>query len=65
MRPSRRRASDNPCVPVEQTTLLYKEAPELLLQLRGQQLADGRELFRLGPGAATRILSSAECGVSW
>ena len=65
MRPSCRRASDNLYVPVEQTTLLYKEVPELPRQPWREQPAASPELFRLGPGAATRNLPAAECGVSW
>ena len=40
MRPSCRRASDNLHVPVEQTTLLYKEGPEFLRQPWREQPAD-------------------------
>jgi hypothetical protein len=64
MRPSSRRASDNLYVPVEPTALLYKEGPEFLSRPCGQQPAASPELFRLGPGAATRNLPAAESGVS-
>jgi hypothetical protein len=60
MRRSSRRGSDNHYVAVEQTTLLYKEGPEL-----PRQPAASPELFRLGPGAAARNLPAGECGVSW
>jgi hypothetical protein len=65
MRPSCRRASANLHVPVGQTALLYKEGPELNRQPWSEQPADSPELFRLGPGAATRNLPAEECGVSW
>jgi hypothetical protein len=58
-----RRASANLYVPVEQTALLYKEGPAFLRPLWRQQPADAPELFRLGPGAATRNLAAGECGV--
>jgi hypothetical protein len=65
MRPSRRRASGNLYVPVEQTTLLYKEGSELPRHPWREQLAASPEPFRLGPGAAARNLAAGECGVSW
>jgi hypothetical protein len=52
-------------VPVGQTSLLYKEAPELLHQSWQQQQADSSELFCVGPGAAARNLAAGECGASW
>jgi hypothetical protein len=64
MPPSCRRASDHLYILVEQATLLYKEGPELPRRLWGQQPPASPELFRLRPGAATGILSAAECGVS-
>jgi hypothetical protein len=64
MRPSRRRASANLHVPVEQTTLLYKEGPELNCQPWSEQPAISPKLFHLGLGAAARNLASGECGVS-
>ena len=63
MRPSCRRDSDNRYVPVEQTTLLYKEGPEFPGQPWSEQPAASPELFRLGPGAAARNLPAGECGV--
>ena len=63
MFPSCRRASANLHVWVEQTTLLYKEGPEFLSRPCAQQPAASPELFRLGPGAATRNLPAGECGV--
>jgi hypothetical protein len=65
MRPSRRSASGNLYVPLEPTALLYKEGAEFFRRPWGQQPAASSQLFRLRPGAATRILSAAECGVSW
>jgi hypothetical protein len=62
---SRRCASDNFSVPVEPTTLLYKEMPEFIRRLWRQQPAGAPEFFRLGPGAAAGNLPAAECGVSW
>jgi hypothetical protein len=59
-----RRTSANLDVWFEQTTLLYKEGPEFLSRPRGQQPVASPELFRLGPGAATRNLATGECGVS-
>ena len=64
MPPSCRRASANLHVPVEQT-LLYKEGREFLRRPWGQQSAASPELFRLGPGAAPRNLSTEEYGASW
>jgi hypothetical protein len=64
MLPSWRRASANLHVWVEQTTLLYKEGPEFLSRPCGQEPVASPELFRLGPGAATRKLATGECGVS-
>jgi hypothetical protein len=60
-----RHASANLHVWVEPTALLYKEVPEFLSRPCGQQPAISSELFRLGPGAATRNLATGECGVSW
>jgi hypothetical protein len=65
MFPYCRRASDHLNVPVERTTLLYKEGPELPRRLWGQQPPASPELFRLRPGAAPQILSPTEWGVSW
>jgi hypothetical protein len=65
MPPSCRSASANLYVPVEPTALLYKEVPELPCQPGREQPAASSELFRLGPGAATRNLATGECGVSW
>jgi hypothetical protein len=65
MQPSCQRASDNLDVPVEETSLLYKEPPEFLRRPWRQQPADAPELFRCGPGAAARNLAAGECGVSW
>jgi hypothetical protein len=65
MRPSGRRTSDHLYVPVEPTTLLYKEGSELPRQPRNEQPADPLELIHLGLGETTRILPAAECGVSW
>jgi hypothetical protein len=64
MRPSRRRASANLHVPVEQTTLLYKES-EFLRRPRGPQPGTSSELFHLGLGETTRHPVAGECGVSW
>jgi hypothetical protein len=64
MRPSCRRASANLHVPVEPTTLLYKEGSEFLRRPWGQQAAASPELFRLGSGAAPRNLATEECGAS-
>jgi hypothetical protein len=64
MRPFCRRASANLHVPVEPTTLLYKEGPEFLRRLWRQPPAGALELFRLGPGSAARNLAVGECGVS-
>jgi hypothetical protein len=64
MRPSRRRTSDHLYVPVEPSTLLYKEGPELPRQPWSEQPATSPELFRLGPGAAARNLPAAD-EVSW
>ena len=55
-----RRASDNLSVPGRANVLLYKEVPELPRQPWREQPADAPELFRLGPGAATRNLPAAE-----
>jgi hypothetical protein len=57
-------ASDNFSVPAEQTCLLYKEVPELPRQPWREQLVTSLELFRRGPGAATRNLARGEYGVS-
>jgi hypothetical protein len=65
MLPSCRRASVDLDVPVEQTTLIYKEAPEFLRRLWRQQPADSPELFRCAPGAAARNPATGVCGVSW
>jgi hypothetical protein len=65
MLPSCRRASVDLDVPVEQTTLLYKEVPEFLRRLWRQQPADSPELFRCAPGAAARNPATGVCGVSW
>ena len=65
MPPSRQRASDSLFVPVEPTTLLYKEGPDFLRRPWRQQPAASHELFRCGPGAAARNLPAGECGVSW
>jgi hypothetical protein len=59
-----RRASDNLYIRVKQTTLLYKEAPELPSQPWREQPVAPSELFRRGPGAAARNLATGECGVS-
>jgi hypothetical protein len=64
MPPSCRRTSANLQVPVEQTTLLYKEVIEFLRRPSLEQPADAPELFRLGPGAVARNLAVGECGVS-
>ena len=64
MFPSCRRASDNLYVPVEQTTLLYKEVPELPRQPWRHQPVDPPELLHLGLGGTTRNLPAGECGVS-
>jgi hypothetical protein len=64
MPPSCRRASANLHVPVEQTTLLYKEVPELTCQLWREQPAGSPELFRLGSGGAARKLAARKCGVA-
>jgi hypothetical protein len=64
MRPSSRRASDNLHVPVEQTTLLYKEVPELPRQPWHHQPVDRPELLHVGLGGTTRNLPPAESGVS-
>jgi hypothetical protein len=65
MRPSSRRASANLHVPVEPTTLLYKEeGSEFLRQPWAKQPAASRELVRFGPGVAARNLPVGECGVS-
>jgi hypothetical protein len=61
---SRRSASGNLYVPVEPTALLYKEGPEFLRRPWRQQPAASPELFRLGPSAAPRNLSTEKCGVS-
>jgi hypothetical protein len=50
---------------VAQTTLLYKEGPEVPGGSWRQQPADSPELFCLGPGAAARNLAAGECGASW
>jgi hypothetical protein len=63
MHPVCRHTSANLHVPVEQTTLLYKEGPEFLGRPWGQQPAASPELFRRGPGAAARNLPAGE--VSW
>jgi hypothetical protein len=60
MRPSCRRASANRHVPVEQTTLLYKEGPEFLRRHCGQQPAASPEPFHLRVGETTRNLPPAE-----
>jgi hypothetical protein len=60
MPPSCRRASATLHVPVEQSTLLYKEVPEFLRRRSCQQPAGSPELFRLGPGAAARNLPAAD-----
>jgi hypothetical protein len=65
MSPSCRRASDHLHVLVEQTTLLYKEGPELKRQPWSEQPATYPKLFRLRPGAATWKLATGECGVAW
>jgi hypothetical protein len=62
MRPSCRRASANLHVPVEQTTLLYKEGPELNRQPWTEQPAISPKLFHLGLGASTRNLPAREHG---
>ena len=65
-----RRASDNLYVPVKQTTLLYqtsllyKEGPELPRQPWREPPAGSPELLHLGLGE-TRNLPAGECGVSW
>jgi hypothetical protein len=51
-----RRASANLHVPVEQTTLLYKEGPEFLHPSWHQQSADAPERFHLGVGETTGIM---------
>ena len=58
-------ASANLYVPVELTALLYKEGSELPRQPWNERPAASPELFRLGPGAATRNLAAGEGGVSW
>jgi hypothetical protein len=50
-------------VPVERTTLLYKEEPELPRQLWHQPV-DRPELLHIGLGSPTRNLPVGECGVS-
>ena len=45
MHPVCRRASDNPHAPVEQTTLLYKEAPELPATLGASNRPPLRSFF--------------------
>jgi hypothetical protein len=63
MFPSGQSASANLYVLVEPTALLYKEGREFLHPLWRQQPAAAPELFRLGPGAATRNPATSECGV--
>jgi hypothetical protein len=58
-----RRASDNLYIRVKQTTLLYKEAPELPRQPWREPLAGSLGGFRLGLGE-TRNPRAVECGVS-
>jgi hypothetical protein len=65
MPPSCRRASAIFHLPVEQTTLLYKEVPDLARSPWSQEPAGSPEFFPLGPGAAARNLAAGECGVSW
>jgi hypothetical protein len=65
MRPACRRTCANLHVPVEQTTLLYKEVPDLARSPWCQEPAGPPEFFPLGPGAAARNLAAGECGVSW
>jgi hypothetical protein len=48
------------CVPVGQTSLLYKEAPELPRRPWREHPPDAPEFFRHAPGAATRNLPAAE-----
>ena len=60
MRPSCRRASANLHAPVEQTTLLYKEVPELPSWLWRQHPVASPELFRLGLGPTARNLPAAD-----
>jgi hypothetical protein len=65
MRPSCPCASDNLHVPVEQPRLLlYKEAPEFLLQLLGDEQTDSPEHSCLGFGETTRNLRAGG-EVSW
>jgi hypothetical protein len=60
MRSSCRRASANLYVPIEQTSFLYKEGPELNRQPWSEQPADAPELLHLGLVATTRKLQAGE-----
>jgi hypothetical protein len=65
MRSSCRSAFGHLYDPVELTTLLYKEVPELPRQPWRERPSASSELFRRGPGAAARNLATGGCGVSW
>ena len=59
MRPSCRPASDRLFVPVGQTTLLYKEGPELSSLLWRQHPVASPELVRLGLDGTAQNLPAA------
>jgi hypothetical protein len=60
MPPSRRRTSDHLHVPVEPTTLLYKEGHELSRQPWSEQPVASPELFRLGLDGTARNPPTAD-----
>ena len=63
MRPSCRRASANPHVPVEQSTLLYKEGPETLRRARRD--TDSLKHLQLGFGEAGNLPAQGPNEASW
>jgi hypothetical protein len=60
MHPVCRRASDNLNTRVEETALLYKEAPKFPRSPWCEEQADSSQLFRLGLGETTWNLSAAD-----
>ena len=63
MPPSSRRASANLHVPVEQTTLLYKEGSETLRRARRD--TDSLEQLQLGLGETGNLPAQGPNEVSW
>jgi hypothetical protein len=63
MRPSCRRVSDNLHIPVEQTTLLYKEGSETVRRARRD--TDSLKHLQLGFGETRNLPAQGPKEVSW